>query len=292
MAKKNKAKKGGKNVTKKTVTTTTVTTTTTVDKNLDTHYLLVLDRSGSMSSCWDSTIEGLNEQLATIRSLEEEYPEQRYYVTLVVFDYEITTVFEDRAIKKIDDFDGTEFPPRGSTALHDAMGVGISNLKATIAKKNKKEDNISTALVVVMTDGGENASKEHTSKSIKNMVEELEEDGSWTFSFMGANQDSVLTARNFGIGAGNVVNYSSTNRGTTAAYNTLSLAVTTRANSNSRIYKKAKATAAASGSDVTFDSMNLDNTSFMSSVVDGNTITEDISNVKTETSEDNSEDNA
>ena len=266
MAKK-KAK--GSKVTK-TVTKTTVTTTTTVDKNLDTHYLLVLDRSGSMSSCWKSTIEGLNEQLATIRSLEEEYPEQRYFVTLVVFDYEITTVFEDRAIKKIDDFDGTEFPPRGSTALHDAMGIGISNLRSTIAKKNKESDNISTALVVVMTDGGENASKEYTSKSIKSVIEELEEDGSWTFSFMGANQDSVLTARSFGIGAGNVVNYTSTNAGTAAAYSTLSSAITTRANSNSRLYTKA----AAGGSNVTLDSMNMDNQSFMSSVVDGNAIDE------------------
>lgn len=288
MAKKNKAKKGGKKVTKKTVTTTTVTTTTTVDKNLDTHYLLVLDRSGSMGSCWKSTIEGLNEQLATIRSLEEKYPEQRYYVTLVVFDYEITTVFEDKAIKEIDDFDGTEFPPRGSTALHDAMGIGISNLRTKLAKKDKKNDSISTALVVVMTDGGENASKEYNSKSIKSIIEELEEDGSWTFSFMGANQDSFLTARDFGIAAGNVVNYTSTNDGATAAYSTLNQAMTTRANSNSRLYRQAVVTASASGSDVTLDLINLDNTSFMSSVVDGDTIGEDTSNVKKDESEDNS----
>ncbi len=230
-----------------------------------------------MSSCWDSTITGLNEQLGTIRALEEKYPEQKYFITLVAFDSEIETIIEDMPISEVENFDGTEFPPRGMTALHDAMGISITNLKNKLNKKDKKSNSISTALVVVMTDGDENHSREYNSDSVKKLINELDATDSWTFSYMGANQDAVLTAKSFGIGAGNSVNYSSTVRGASMANTTLSNAIQARAYSSSVSYSSA----VASGAEVTLDSLNLDNYNFLSEVVKGDTIGEDLSNVKT-----------
>ncbi len=277
---KNKKKKPSVKKTTTTTTTTTVvtTTTTTVNKSLDTHYLLILDRSGSMSSCWDSTIRGLNEQLGTIRHLEEKYPEQRYFVSLVVFDTEIDTIMENKPISEVKDFNGNEFPPRGGTALHDAIGVGISNLKAQLAKKDTNSNSISTALVVVMTDGEENSSKEHNSESIKKVINELEKGGAWTFSYMGANQDAILAASRYGISAGNSINYSSTMAGATAASATLTRGIMSRAKMSNVAY-----TASVDLGDVTLESLSLNNMSnenFFSSVVDGTTVGEDLSNVK------------
>jgi uncharacterized protein YegL len=284
------AKSKKKSSTKKTTTTTTTTTvvtTTTVDKNLDTHYLLILDRSGSMSSCWNSTISGLNEQLGTIRHLEEKYPEQRYFVSLVVFDTEIDTIMENTPISDVKDFDGSEFGPRGGTALHDAIGVGISNLKTHLSKKDKESDSISTALVVIMTDGEENSSREHNAESIKKVINELEKGGAWTFSYMGANQDAVLTASRFGISAGNSINYASTAGGASAASTTLSRGIMSRAKMSNTAYM-----ASASLGDVTLESMTMNsmtNDAFFSTVVDGDTVGEDLSNVK---DVDSTEDNA
>lgn len=281
MAKKKKSSK--KTTTTTTTVTTTTTTTTSVDKNLDTHYLLVLDRSGSMGSCWDATISGLNEQLNTIRHLEEKYPEQRYFVSLVVFDNEIDTILEDMPISKVEDFDGTEFPPRNSTALHDAMGLGISNLKASLKKKDKKSDSISTAIVVVMTDGWENSSREHNSETIREMIQDLEKTGAWTFSYMGANQDAVLAARAYGIGAGNSITYSSTAKGAETAYKFATRAFAAKAKMSNVAYTAS----VNSGQDVTLDSLNLDNTSYFSDVVDGNVIGEDESNAKSVDTDEN-----
>lgn len=272
--KENKTKKSSKKTTVVTTTTTTTTTTTEVDKIIDTHYLLILDRSGSMQSCWNSTIEGLNEQIGAIRKLDEKYPEQKYYVSLVVFDDVIETVFENRPIEDVEEFDGTEFPPNGLTSLNDAMGYGISQLKTTLKKKAKK-DILTTALVVVMTDGGENSSKEyrgHEGKAkIKKMIDTLEEDGSWTFSFMGANQDAVLTASAYGIDSSNSITYASTTRGAKAAFDTLTSAISAKASFTNTAY----VTASALG-DVSLASMDLDNTRFFSSVVEGDTIGEDV----------------
>lgn len=265
-----KEDKKNKKVKKTVVTTTTTTTVTSVvtEKTLDTNYLLILDRSGSMSSCWKSTISGLNEQLGTIRALEIKYPEQRYFISLVVFDNEIETIIENKPVSEVNDFDGSEFPPRGGTALHDAIGVGISNLKMIIDRKNKESDNISTALVVIMTDGEENSSKEHTSTSIKKIVDGLEKTKAWTFSYMGANQDAILTARNFGISAGNSVNYSSTASGAHSAAEGLSKAFACRASSHAEGY------ATAGIGSMTLDSMELNNTSFMVDAIGGTTISE------------------
>lgn len=260
-----------------TTTTTVVTTITTeVEKNLDTHYLLILDRSGSMQSCWNSTIDGLNEQLGAIRALDEKYPEQRYFLTLVAFDDNIETIIEDKPISEVKDFTGNEFPPRGMTALHDAMGISISNLKARL-EKNVEENSIPTALVVIMTDGGENSSKEHTSNSIKNLIDDLDKTGAWTFSYMGANQDAVLTASHFGISAGNSVTYSSTSSGATMAYATLNSAVSARAAATSASY-----TNSLIFGDVSIDTLKLSNDNFFSNVVDGTVIGEDDSNIKDE----------
>lgn len=264
-----KSKKSSKKTTT-TTTTTVVTTTTTVDKNFDTHYLLVLDRSGSMQSCWTSTVNGLNEQLGTIRALEEKYPEQKYFITLVAFDSEIETIIEDLPISDVKDFDGTEFPPRGMTALHDAMGISITNLKAKLDKKDKSSDSISTALVVVMTDGDENNSREYNADSVKKLIDELDATNAWTFSYMGANQNAVLTAKSFGIGAGNSINYSSTVRGASLANTTLSSAIGARAFASNVSYTSA----VASGTEITLDSLDLENSTFLSDVVDGDTIGE------------------
>ena len=69
-AKKSTAKK----IAKKTITKTTVTTTVTtkIETNVpkETHYLLILDESGSMSSVKKETLDGLNEQLQTIKNLD------------------------------------------------------------------------------------------------------------------------------------------------------------------------------------------------------------------------------
>lgn len=282
---KNKKSSKKKTTTKTTtvVTTTTTTATTEVGKNLDTHYLLVLDRSGSMQSCWQSTIDGLNEQLGTIRGLEEKYPEQRYFITLVAFDSEIDTIIEDVPISEVENFDGTEFPPRGMTSLHDAMGISILDLKNRLAKKDKKSDSISTALVVVMTDGGENHSKEYKGSEgkdkLKKMIDGLEGTRAWTFSFMGANQDAVLTAGGFGIAAGNSVTYASTARGASTAYAILDSAISNRANANSIAYNKSL----LDTGDVrlkAFASVSANRGKFMSEVVDGVEIGEDISNLK------------
>jgi hypothetical protein len=54
-------------------------------KNKKTLYHFVLDKSGSMFNCIESTVNGYNAQLETIQKLQQEYPEQQFLVSLTIY---------------------------------------------------------------------------------------------------------------------------------------------------------------------------------------------------------------
>ncbi len=223
-AKKSAAKKVVKKAAKKTITKTTVTTTVTTKIETkvpkETHYLLILDESGSMSSVKKETLDGLNEQLQTIKNLDKKYKDQDYYVSIIKFDDEIVPLFENVPASKVKKLTEEDYKPDAMTALHDAVGISVNNLKNRISKKLNNSD--ASVFVVILTEGVENASKEYNSEKIKNIITDLEKTNLWTFTFIGANQDAVLTANKLGINSNNTVNYTASGIGTELAFASLS----------------------------------------------------------------------
>lgn len=228
----NRAKKATKAQAKKvvttTTTTTTVTTTTTQKINpKETHYLLILDESGSMSSVKKETLSGLNEQIKTIKNLENKYQDQDYFVNIVKFDDEIISLIDNVPAGKVRELGENDYRPDAMTALHDAIGISVNKLKDKI--QNKLDSGEASALVVILTDGMENASKEYDALKIKELISSLEKTGLWTFTFIGANQDSILTAQSLGVNVNNAVNYTHTKDGAKLAFASLNSALSKRA---------------------------------------------------------------
>ncbi len=94
-------------------------------------------------------------------------------------------------------------------------------------------------LVVIMTDGGENASHRWSQRELFERIGSLRERG-WTFVFLGANQDSYLAGAQLDIGAGNVSNFAPTAAGVQATYDGLSRSVGTwRSGSRSERQRRA-----------------------------------------------------
>ncbi len=228
--KKKVAKKSNKKVEKTIVTTKTVTTTTTTTKKVnpkETHYLLILDESTSMGIVRNETRIGLNEQIKTIKNLNKKYPKHDYFVSIVKFSTTVTPLIENVPANKVKEFSEKDYSPNGWTALHDAIGMGVNTLKNRIQKKLDSGE--ASALVVILTDGEENQSREFNSDKIKALITDLEKTRMWTFAFVGANQDAVLTARSLGVNVNNTVNYSSSSVGTGLAFASLSSGMMKRA---------------------------------------------------------------
>jgi hypothetical protein len=85
----------------------------------------------------------------------------------------------------------------GSTALLDAIGMTITTIEKVIQQDSNQSN--TTVVIVILTDGHENASQIFKLQEIKNMISRLEETGKWTFSFIGATMDAVDVAESMSI---------------------------------------------------------------------------------------------
>ena len=150
--------------------------------------LIILDESGSMIPLSEQTIEGCNETLNLIRSLEEKHGDsQRNLVSIYLFqgDSEVQSryVCHNRPINEISNMNPDSYRPWGSTPLLDAVGSTLSEL-LTVAATH--ED--STGIVTIITDGMENSSHEFSWGQVSNLISQLKELG-WTVNLIGANID-------------------------------------------------------------------------------------------------------
>ena len=148
------------------------------------YNLIIVDESGSMSHLREATLSGINETIGTIKSAQKEFAEtQEHTLTLVTFDSDsnrpdVRTMIDNQSIVEVKEF--RDYMPRGCTPLYDAMGQSLTKLHTAI-----KGDVDASAVVTVLTDGLENASREWDAQSLRKLIEQLKEEG-WSFSYMGS----------------------------------------------------------------------------------------------------------
>ena len=172
----------------------------------ETYYLLIVDASSSMSPLTKSTISGVNEQIDSIKQLEKEFPNQKYNMSFIHFSDSVTIEYANRQSSALEHISESNYRCSGMTALLDAIGVGVRNLNEKIGDKIASGE--AAAVVVIITDGEENASREFDGPKVKSMIEELQATNRWTFTFVGANIDSISTASRYGIDVKNVMQFS------------------------------------------------------------------------------------
>ena len=191
-----------------------------------TYYLLIVDSSTSMSALTNSTISGVNEQIDSIKQLEKEFPNQKYVMDFIHFNNVVTIEYTNRPANAIEHISDKNYKCSGMTALLDAMGTGIKNINERISEEVKSGD--ASEVVVIITDGEENASREFDGVKIKSMIEELQSNGKWTFTFIGANIDAITTAKSFGINTQNVMQFSGDVISNTRVYASISKSMKAR----------------------------------------------------------------
>jgi hypothetical protein len=162
-----------------------------------TYYYIILDQSGSMQDCIQPTISGFNEQLQVIRSLQERFPEQEIRVGLTRFNHEVMHSYFGLLPEQSTELDRHTYRPGGTTALYDAIGMTTRELQKLIGAE--LDSDIATAVVVIITDGYENASRHFNLAQIRSTIKEQEATGKWTFSYLGATIDTIQTAEQLNI---------------------------------------------------------------------------------------------
>lgn len=167
---------------------------------------IILDRSGSMESCRESTISGFNQFISEQKKLPGHAT-----VKLVQFDDLYEQVY-DKNLADCRDINQGDFVPRGMTALYDAQGKTIIELGRELEAMVENE-RPSRVIVVTITDGMNNASKEFTRAKIAEMVQHQRDLYNWDFVFLGANQDAVKVATAMNFAPDSAMSYAQTQGG-------------------------------------------------------------------------------
>jgi hypothetical protein len=153
---------------------------------------LLLDESGSMLGNETAVVGGVNEFVEQLRLQEDE---TKVVATLGLFDSHgndpvVRYAYAGIPLDEVAPLDPGAYLPRGATPLNDAVAGVIRK----IAKQKSKGDRV---ILVVLTDGLENASETPTRK-LRKLIVEKEAEG-WEFVYLGANQDSWAESEAIGI---------------------------------------------------------------------------------------------
>ena len=180
-------------------------------KRRDIEVTVILDRSGSMQSLAEATVKGFN---GYVSELPKGTP-----VTLVQFDAPNDTPDIDEVFsrKPAEDIVLADYEPRGWTPLLDAVGITVSKARDLKSKLDQ--------IVVIVTDGLENASREWTREKVRALIEGLEKKG-WQFVFMGAGIDAYDEGASIGTQSANTYAYAATPGSTMGAWGNVTRSTT------------------------------------------------------------------
>lgn len=170
---------------------------------------VLLDRSGSMQSIKSDTEGGF----AAYMDQQREVP-KRIEVTLAQFDTEYELVYANKPLGEVPKLN---LQPRGMTALYDATGRLITDIGAELAERPEHE-RPGTVIVVVLTDGHENSSKEWSHAAVKALITQQQDTYKWNFLFLGANMDAVAIGTEMGFSPKQSITYAAAPQGVSGVF--------------------------------------------------------------------------
>lgn len=176
-----------------------------------TEIVVLLDRSGSMQHGKDDHEGGL---ISFVEDQKQLQGDVRF--TLVQFDNvdPCEIVYDGVSISDVDEI---KLIPRGGTPLLDAVGLTIAHVATRL--KDRRPDQV---VVLIITDGQENASCEYKREQVKQMIQEYETGHNWKFLYLGADVDAFAEAGGLAIGAGTALQMAKTAKGIRSAYDATS----------------------------------------------------------------------
>ena len=156
------------------------------------HVCFVVDSSGSMTSSIDDVKGGFK------RIIEEQKANTKGECAVSYFDFNsrVTEVYRGKDVKEINS--ELNYTPFGMTALMDGVGIAIDTIGKwlnSMPEDEKPEQN----MIVIITDGGENFSKEYSANRVREMIKHQQDKYSWNFVFLGADLNNVNDAIDLGI---------------------------------------------------------------------------------------------
>lgn len=155
------------------------------------HICFVLDESGSMYGSISDVVGGFQKLIDEQKQIKDG----ECIVSVYRFADRVKSDFIGKSVEEVQPL---EYNPGGCTAMNDGIGTAIDEIGLWLSDMDESE-RPSKNLIVIMTDGEENASKEYTFKDVKDRIQHQEEKYNWSFVYMGTDLTSLSDADALGI---------------------------------------------------------------------------------------------
>jgi hypothetical protein len=148
------------------------------------HLVMLLDESGSMHMIRNDIIGSVNKFVEDQQNLKED----NTTFTLIKFATESKTILDKKSLKEVSPLTKDDYCPDGWTALYDAI------CNAILLFKDEKN-----VVVIVVTDGGENSSREYRDLTIVNAKIQEKVELGWKYIYLNSGLQAREQVRSFGV---------------------------------------------------------------------------------------------
>ena len=145
--------------------------------------VVVLDESGSMDSVRNDMIKSINDLITEQKQIKE----RPATFTLVKFNYKVNRVIKNSPLNETKLLTSEDYTPNGSTALYDCVGDTIEWFR------NEKD-----VLLVIVTDGQENASRSFNKGEVNRMIEDKKKTHNWTYVYLSCDLNTASQGADLG----------------------------------------------------------------------------------------------
>ena len=167
------------------------------------HYVaFILDRSTSMTSIREEAVDAFNRQVEQTKKTLEGNKDIDVEVSLVTFSTQVDTPeIWCKPLEQMQPITREDFVPSGWTAMYDAIGFTVNKLK----EQKDIDDPMTTVLMIVVSDGHENYSRNFGAHAISQLMSDVQETKRWTVVYEGANIDLAAVQGATGIAQANTM---------------------------------------------------------------------------------------
>lgn len=151
--------------------------------------VVILDESGSMENVRDSMLKSLNDLIREQKQIKERPAS----FTLVKFSDKVKRIREIEPLETTSLLEYNDYVPNGSTSLYDAIGSTINRFR------NEKD-----VLLVIITDGQENASRKYNKSYVNEKIEQMKSKNGWTYVYLSCDISTFQQGQDIGCNNSNV----------------------------------------------------------------------------------------
>lgn len=163
---------------------TQVKKTEPVTSNCFFKIVIILDESGSMETVKESMRSSINDLIKE----QQQIKGRPATFTLVKFSDKVKRTIQNKPLESINLLTSEDYSPNGSTALYDAIGDTIDWFR------NEKD-----VLMVIVTDGQENASRSFSKREVTRMIEDRKKYDNWTYVYLSCDLNTAAQGDAIGL---------------------------------------------------------------------------------------------